>query len=303
MRIGLAFLLFVACVVAKGQKARVEVAMMDCIYKSQDDNGTAFKESILIYEKLLIREGFLKNGKGKSYRELLQKIVESKKDYERPSVFFDDGLFDTSRENVFNGSTCDEHYLTNLENFEVSTFTNLTESVADLVYRQTLSIKSVSQMFLDNLSVGDFNLLYYKVQVFKLLSLFDLSSGIKAFEYVREGNENVDLERYALSILLNESSNLEVNERVVTMDQLEGLVKNHVRKYGPSSSFIFTSSGKAEYSVYENTMQIIRSCVIELRETESVELFGIPYKELDDEQKETLQILYPFNISERNAKN
>lgn len=64
--------------VSFGQDTSVEDQWMNCVYSAYEDEGEAIRNILAKFEALLIDEGVMKNGKGSSYKKLLEKMADGK---------------------------------------------------------------------------------------------------------------------------------------------------------------------------------------------------------------------------------
>jgi|TARA_R110002051_G_scaffold88167_1_gene155372 hypothetical protein len=72
------YFLIILSIGCSSKKERIEVKIMECINNTKDENGIKIKESLELYENLLIKENILKNKSANSYRKLLVNFSKEK---------------------------------------------------------------------------------------------------------------------------------------------------------------------------------------------------------------------------------
>ncbi len=104
-----------------------------------------------------------------------------------------------------------------------------------------------------------------------------------------------------LTITLRGDNGLYLNDEKAQIYDLKGSISSHFRgkDYDHQKSLLLISSDYASYDFYIDVVDEIKASYVQLWETASMELFGNPLKDLDDEERNAVMEKFPLNFSER----
>ncbi len=157
----------------KKQTFQVDDIILQCYDSKYQEEGYDIKTIIEDYEKLLVKEGVLKDDSGKSYLELMRKINSDKHfRIKSPTFMESDPFFKLDNETKLALFQCEAELIElakekdskwyKVSNFEAA---ELKEN-PDLIY----------QTMVENLSENDLNSYYFKLKMF---NLFDMANAIR----------------------------------------------------------------------------------------------------------------------------
>ena len=270
-----------------GQTERIEKQLMDCYYQSYPDDGEGYKQLLLDYQNLLIREGFLIDESGKSYIQFLKGVVNGTHPKKEPSKLF---CLESQKLSGYDPQKtigCNQIKSVDSTNYNKSTLKQLEQFAVD-------SPKSLARKMLELLSKEDFTLDYYKRLSFLVFCMIDTQAGINTdFQEVKEYDPDK-----ALHIKITENEEIYVDDNQVSKEKLASHIEQHALRNKSLATFVLAYNGNIKYSVYTNTVEILYHTVIDLREKLSLEKFGTRFEDLDNSLKKQITAIYPLRIVE-----
>ncbi|WP_190246289.1 ExbD/TolR family protein [Gelidibacter gilvus] len=291
---------FGLCIMScKGQNERIEIRLMNCIYENYDDHGTEFKKAITDFEQLLIGQKILKDQSGKSYRSILEKIVvDDDFDY-NPSESFFDNIREIGLPQNESYKTCQTELRKNA-NIDLTKETKLNAVLDSLKNTGELTPSQVAIGILSVLNENDFELDYYKMNMF---SLFDVISMINADGIKRQLPESKeDIIDYdvtkALNIYLDGESQVFANNQKVTHKELRKTIRDYVSENKSESVISLKNDRQTMYKTYIEIQNIIVGEIRSLREQFSKENYKTELDHLTQEQLAEVKKIYPQNLIE-----
>lgn len=129
-----------------------------------------------------------------------------------------------------------------------------------------------------------------------------------------ENNQSVahPKKRNVLNVLVNGRDQLLVRGELIELKDLTELVKRHVGNFGtdpnfsesPSKAIISIKNDRGtSYEMYIKVQNELKRGYSELRNNEALSVYGRPYNELNDAQKESISKKFPQKISEAEPEN
>lgn len=129
-----------------------------------------------------------------------------------------------------------------------------------------------------------------------------------------ENNQSVahPKKRNVLNVLVNGRDQLLVRGELTELKDLTELVKRHVGNFGtdpnfsesPSKAIISIKNDRGtSYEMYIKVQNELKRGYSELRNNEALSVYGRPYNELNDAQKESISKKFPQKISEAEPEN
>jgi len=284
---------------SQGQVERIETKLMNCIYENYDDEGTEFKKALSDFEKLLIDEKILKDGTGKSYRAIFEKIeIENDFDY-NPSKPFLNKIIELGilQNDLF--KNCESDIREKSKN-EFSKGTEL-QTVFDAIKNSgNISLSIVAQGILSVLDEEDFKLDYYKMKVYLLfdtISYTDDEGISEKLPELKEDETEYDLSK-AFNIYIDGNNQIFVNKEKVDINTLKIKIRDYEYKF-KSESIIFVKNEPATmYQTYIDVHKVIIGEIRILREQLAKEKFKTELTNLNQVQLSEIKKIYPQKIVE-----
>lgn len=287
--------LFTSCV---AQNERIENIIMDCSYQSFADNGIAFKKLISDYEHLLINERILTDNSGKSYRQVLKDIADEKEFDIVPSKFFAEELQKIEKPDLEKAQKCQEIIVQDSAKYDMTKLKGLEQAIDNAQYSGDLQPALIAEDILKVLTEKDFELDFYKLRTFLLLSIIDTNSGInrKLPDFENDQSE-IDLTN-ALKIILDDQNQIFVNDKKVSLDDLKTLVREYESKFKSESVISLKADRGTMYRTYIDVQNAIVGEIQYLRDKLAKEKYNAELDKLTEEQQFEIKKVYPQKLIE-----
>lgn len=284
----------------QGQTERIETKLMNCIYENYEDKGVEFKKALSDYEKLLIDEKILKDGTGKSYKAIFEKIVmDDDFDY-NPSKSFLDKIIDIGMPQNESFKNCQSALREKSKN-EFSKGTELQTVLDSIQNSGNLTPSIVANGILSVLNEKDFELDYYKMSVFFLFDTISYTndSGIsrKIPEFKEAETEN-DLSK-AINIYIDGNNQIFVNKEKVDIEKLKVQIREYEFKNKSESIISFKAERETMYKTYVDVQKAIVGEIQILRKQLAKEKYKTELDKLTEKQLIEIKYIYPQKIVEQ----
>jgi len=279
------------------QNVRIENKIMECYYVSYADSGNALKKLINEYENLLVNERILADKSGESYLDILTKIAKENKVEKNPSVFFSTELKNINKSNFKNIQKCIEAVNKDSSLYKKSKLKNLHEitNLNNLDSFKTASI--LSKKILQVLTKEDFELVFYKMRIFILLEVLNVSE--KDFGlYSLTDNKAKEGINNALNIYIDRNNQFFVNNKKVGVKELKIKIYNYEEKNKSQSIITLKVEHDSYYETYLNVKAIIKSEIMKLRTEFAKEKYNKALNDLSREETSNVRKFYPQKIIE-----
>lgn len=281
------------------EKVRVEEVIMECIYKSYNDNGRALKKAIQDYETLLVEQNIIKDKTGKSYKETLMALAKDNNFKNRPSISFNSFIGDI-------GSLDSERYvvcqktLIDTSNYDSARLNKINQVVKKHMTSSDLNINLILSDINNFLSEEDFDFDYYKFQTFRILDLFELDKGL--LRTLPEANDESSKEKNlsnALSIYIDEKNTIFINDKKSSLKEVRKTVRNYYLENTSESIVTLIHKSGTSYAEYIAVQNEITSAINSLREKLALKLYKKDLDSLTKEELTTIREKYPLNLIEK----
>lgn len=289
----LLFLLLLYLSSCNPKKERIENELMECVYSSYQDGGVQLKRMITDFEKHLVEEGFLKDTSGKSYLEIFQKIANNENLTYTPKQSFVQEWQKVGKPPAQQVIACQLELLLSAQTTKEQEINALTDS---LLQTKNVSASAMAKVFLSVLEEEDFELDYYK---FRFLSVFNMLPAKTGIGLPTQPEIDPQALEGALAVYLNENSEVIIDEKTITIEELRERVRDFEMKNMSESVIWLNSSGKAKYSAYIAVQTAIVEAINSLRDELAQQKFGMDYQDLDRPQAEEIEEVYPMNFVEQ----
>jgi len=287
--------LFTSCV---AQNERIENIIMDCSYQSFSDNGKEFRTLISDYENLLINEKILADNSGKSYRQVLQKIADGKKFDKVPSKFFSVELQKIEKPDSEKAQECQKIIVKDSASYNMSKLKGLEQAIANAQNSNDIQPSLVAKDILKVLTEEDFEIDFYKLRTFLLFSIIDTNSGInRRLPEIEKNQAEYDLTN-ALKIILDNKSEIYINDKKVTIIALKEIVRNYELKNKSESIISLKADRGTMYRTYIDVQNAIVGEINHLRDKLAKEKYNTELDKLTKEQLSEIKKVYPQKLVE-----
>lgn len=287
--------LFTSCV---AQNDRIENIIMDCSYQAFADNGKAFRTLISDYENLLINEKILADNSGKSYRQVLQKIADGNEFNKAPSTFFSAELQELEKPDLEKAQECQKIIIRDSAIYDMSKLKGLEQAIDNRQYSGDLQPSLIAEDILKVLTEGDFELDFYKLRIFLLFSIIDTDTGIsRRLPEMEENQVEYDLTN-ALKIIIDDKSEIYINDKKVTIAELKKLVRDYELENKSESIISLKTDRGTMYKTYIDVQNAIVGEIRHLRAKLAKEKHNTELDKLTEEQLSEIKKVYPQNIVE-----
>lgn len=160
-------ILLISC---NSHKQRIEEKMIECQEISFSGTESTLKEKIKSYEELLIKEGFLEDGSGKSYYKFYNRLINNPSSFTSPpSEFF--ALYDTepNKEYLKKGEDCMEQLKKDSLKYDWTKIKEI-DKVVEKLPKRAAGIDAILlyKTIFTALNEADLELDYYKMLIFKM---------------------------------------------------------------------------------------------------------------------------------------
>lgn len=286
--------LFTTC----DKEKRIEELIMECSYNAFEDNGVYFKKVISDYEALLIKDKFLADNSAKSYLKVVQDIANEKEFEKASSLNYYDELQKLDESVTEKLDFCNLYEI-NLKENQLDKLTVLEKSI-DNVIKTTGSVNpaELAKDMLQVLTEKDFELEFYKIKVFILLSIVEPKQ-----------ESNVDLPSHRLEeldydltnsfvIAFNDKGQIYANDRIVDLNELKMLLRDYIEEFKSESILLFNidNISTSTYETYSDVSDAIYEQIHFLREKLAIEMFNKDLESLTKEQLLEIHHIYPQDI-------
>lgn len=269
---------------------------MDCSYKSFSDNGKALKALIFEYENLLIKEKYLADSSGKSYREILQKISNGNLFDKTPSKFFSVELKKIEKPNLEKLQTCQEIIAKDSSFYNLSKLKGLEQVIINAQNSRDLQPSHIARDILKVLTEEDFELEFYKMRTFFLFSIVDTNSGLsQMLKELPKEEKKYDLSK-ALNVYINGNNQIFVDEEKIDIDKLKNIIKDYEKKYESESIISLKTERETMYKTYFNVQNIITTEINKLQSQLSKEKYKKELENLTKEELSDIRKIYPIRV-------
>jgi len=286
--------LFTSCI---AQNDRIENIIMDCSYQSFEDGGKKFRKLISDYENLLIKEEILADESGKSYRQVLQKIADRNEFDKIPSIFFTDELQKLEKPDLEKAQECQKIIVKDSTIYNLSKLKGLELAINNAQNSRDIQASLIAKDILKILTEEDFELDYYKLRTFFLFNIIDIDSGISRRLPEIEENLEYDLTN-ALKIIIDDKSEIFIDNKKVTIDKLKRLVREYELKNKSESIISLKSDRGAMYKTYIEVQNAVVGEIRHLRDNLAKEKYNTELDNLTKEQLSEIKKIYPQKLVE-----
>tara|TARA_R110002051_G_scaffold1113_2_gene5630 strand:- start:11 stop:916 length:906 start_codon:yes stop_codon:yes gene_type:complete len=283
----------------QGQTERIETKLMNCIYENYEDKGTEFKKALSDFQKLLIDEKILKDGTGKSYKAIFEKIVTDDDFDYNPSISFLDKIIDIGMPQNESFKNCQSELRERAEN-GFSKGTELQTVLDSIKNSGNLTPSTVANGILSVLNEKDFELDYYKMSVFFLFDTINYTndSGIsRKLPEFKENETEYDLSK-AINIYIDVNNQIFVNKEKVDIEKLKVQIREYEFKNKSESIISFKAERETMYKTYVDVQNAIIGEIQILREQLAKEKYNTELDKLTEEQQSEIKKIYPKKIVE-----
>lgn len=297
----LTYLIFgILTISCQGQTERIEIKLMNCIYENYEDQGTEFKKILSDFEKLLIDEKILKDGTGKSYKAIFEKIIiDDDFDY-NPSRSFLDEIIDIGMPQNESFRNCQSKLRENSEN-KFSKGTELQTVLDSIKNSGNLTPSIVANGILSVLNEKDFELDFYKMSVFFLFDTISYTNddGIsRKLPDFKEDETEYDLSK-AINIYIDGNNQIFANKEKVNIEELKVQIREYEFKNKSESIIIFKAERETMYKTYVDVQNAIVGEIRSLREQLAEEKYKTELDKLTEKQLIEIKYIYPQKIVEQ----
>lgn len=277
----------------KKQAERVEVKIMNCIYESYEDQGTAFKKALSDFEQLLIAENILEDGTGKSYKAFFEKMVINDAFNYNPSQSFLNKVIEIR-------STQNESFINCQSELrkELKKETELQATLSAILTSENQSPSQIAKGFLMVFDEDDFELDYYKMNVYLFFDTINYTNDeglIKKLPDFKEEEIEQDVSK-AITVYMDGNNHVFVNDEKVTVEELKIQIRDYERTHTSESIIVFKSSRETSYSKYLDIQKAMAEEVNILRDELAKERYNTALDNLTEEQRSEIKKIYPLNL-------
>ena len=297
----LTYLIFgILTISCQGQTERIEIKLMNCIYENYEDQGIEFKKILSDFEKLLIDEKILKDGTGKSYKAIFEKIIiDDDFDY-NPSRSFLNQIIDIGMPQNESFRNCQSKLREKSEN-KSSKGTELQTVLDSIKNSGNLTPSIVANGILSVLNEKDFELDFYKMSVFFLFNTISYTNddGIsRKLPYFKEDETEYDLSK-AINIYIDGNNQIFANKEKVNIEELKVQIREYEFKNKSESIIIFKAERETMYKTYVDVQNTIVGEIRNLREQLAKEKYKTELDKLTEKQLIEIIYIYPQKIVEQ----
>ena len=278
------------------QNDRIENELMDCYYQSFEDKGKAFRALISDYENRLINQRLLADNSGESYRDFLDQIAHE--NHTAPSTFFTLIPLNMDELILEEAQKCRQMIMKDSTAYNSSKLNRLEKVITEAQESKNIQLSLIAKELLTVLSVRDFKLDFYKVRIFMFLHLMNPDTGLRRqLSDSKENETDYDLSK-AITIYLNEKSDIFVYEKKVSIHQLKKRIRQYELKNKSESIIIIKAERETLYKSYVDVQDAIVTTIKSLREEAAIERFNKKLDELTKEQLAEIKNDFPVRFKE-----
>ncbi|WP_431160501.1 biopolymer transporter ExbD [Flagellimonas beolgyonensis] len=274
------------------QSKRIEEKLMECTFQSYEDAGAEFQILISSYESLLINEGFLDDGSGKSYHGILKKLANGRGFEKEPTKFFYLELQKIKQGNLIKVKECHAFVLSDSLNTETKRLFRFF-NVFDPKNPNTASKSNMAQQILKILDVEDFELPFYKLHVFLLFSWIDTEAGLSKIK--TEDLEPVVLQS-ALRVAIDANGEIYVNDVKTFFDEFKVQVRNYEKSHTSKSVIVLKTHRSTLYRTYIKVIKTIEEEIQLLRDDMAKQKYNKNFDQLTEKEQTEVAANFPIKL-------
>ncbi len=277
------------------KEEKIEQKLYHCIKVSYANENIDIESELKAFEKSLIESGYLESTSGESYYNLFKKIEEqddmtimlNAEKYEKIIVVSPRQYY--SPECLSNLKGIDSIDLVNSKPYMISKKLNQLET--------DFSIAKVAKAFTSVLNSEDFETKYYKT--ISLLVFVQLASIEYGFERTLPSQKEANFLNFPkMSIKLTEKNEILLNTVAVPKEKLFTEIKAFLLNHGAEHYIQFRSDNETSYGFYCEIQSSIISIYTDLLNEKANEIYNKSYEELNEAEKNKIDLFYPKNIAE-----
>lgn len=224
------------------------------------DQSAQLLQELDVLEDYFIKKGLLADNSARSYRTVYEKISEANDlNFEIDTTF---QLLDSLDYKVL--LTCFYKVLTNAQLSEL----NLNHYEAGLRISENngeeISPKIVAQRILDNLSLDDFELDFFRVA--SLVTFYLIASPSSIIDIFPEHSEITDSDFEYIKVLLDEKSRICIENKIVSVNKAKATINQFLSQDPNNRGIELTSSKSTTYKSYLELMEEINAIYKELNQ-------------------------------------
>lgn len=271
---------------------------MECFYQSFADTGKEFRTLISDYENLLVNEKILTDNSGESYRQVLQKIANGNAFDKVPSKFFSAELQKLEKPDLEKAQECQKIIINDSASYNMSKLKGLEQAITNAQNSNDIEPSIIAKDILKVLTKEDFEIDFYKLRIFFLFSIIDTDSGIsRRLPEMEENQVEYDLTN-ALKIILNDKSEIYINDKKVTIAELKKIVRNYELQNKSESVISLKTDRGTMYRTYIDVQNAIVGEIRHLRDKLAKEKYNTEFDKLTEEQLSEIKKVYPQKLIE-----
>lgn len=284
--------------VSYSQDYSIEEQALNCIYDSGKEVGLDLEIEFLKFKEYLINKAVLSNDSGDSYFQIYQRIASEGTVKNYFEYFLIDTLNLHAKESEFGFLELQNIKFNciasarNLDSiaYAKSKLIRLSIAIDSLQKSGSIHIGSIARVITNILTPLDFEHDYYR-----MMTMFTLAM---TADVVPNKKENGIIPNHALHIVLDSKNRIQINKKVVHLDDVSKFVFTYEKRYKDLSCICLKSSGYSSYGIYLRIQDKIANAITQLRIEKSKNNYGKKYEELDAVQKELIKKEFPIRIVE-----
>ena len=269
---------------------------MECTYEAFPDGGDEFKTLMRSYEYNLIEKGLLADNSGKSYRTLLARIVNHD-NFENfsPLDFFVE-LEKIERPDQDKNRECQDELLLYALLSDGDKVNQINKIQSEMITAGDLDATYIAIRMLEILDENDFELDYYKMRSYLVLSALDLGAYEGSGLGVKRIKDKIDLEN-VLWVSVNSDNVIFVNEEEKIIDELSEIIRSYMIENKSKAIISLGSERGTAYKTYLEVENTIISEIEFLRTELALEKYDKSLDDLSEDELNEIKRIYPMNIS------
>lgn len=177
------------------------------------------------------------------------------------------------------------------------------DAIKDSIFKsESPTPYNFAKNYLELLNERDLEEDYYKLQVFQLFQLIDVSPKKDALFSELNGkiiNKNSINLINTLTISIGAKNQLSINNEEVSLNSFKDEIKKYLKEYCRWSIFVIESSPDVTYAEYKKMTTTLLNEVFLLRKKLAIKNYSEKYQCLNIEQKTTIETQFPLIIAEK----
>ena len=247
-----------------------------CDSKFSDEQAKQLLEDLNELEDYFIKKRLLKDKSGISYRAVYERIVnENDLSFEIDTTF---ELLDTLGFQVY--TSC---FYKALTPEQLSALTLRHQEAAERIANNNegdITPSIVAQRILDNLTIDDFELEFYRVS--SLLTFYRIAYPAPSLDLgLPNLSQNTDTDIETIELVLNKNNQIEIEKNILTLEEAEEKIYQFLLTEPLKKGVEFTPSRDASYESYLELLEMLNSVYDSLKE----EFGNIPKNIIFNESK------------------